>query len=391
MLAALGTSPGSGAAAPLPRPGYDMSQITDTARGLLESSGLPGLSIALIDGENDPVCTALGLANRETGQPMTVSTVFQAASLTKPTFAYVVLKLCEAGRLHLDTPLMPKYLPGFAPSTGTGAEYITARMVLAHMSGLPLTHFPKWPEKMDFEPGVRFGYSGAAYIYLQKVVERVLETPLDRVMNDYLVQPLGWRKSGYLWRPEYEQQAAVAYNFDNTPVREEERSRPEQANAAGSLHATPGEYARFLAELFFRGNGVLGLDAPFKRMMLSPQIALNGHLAWGLGWALRLSDSGDRFWHWGDSRGYMSYAAGSLAQRRAVVIFTNGRNGLRVAEHLAAQIMGEDECDTFSWIYNGFYARNEAPIPPLPTDGGQSTGPAPVPPNRKRSKPGTRK
>jgi len=95
--------------------------------------------------------------------------------------------------------------------------------------------------------------------------------------------------------------------------------------------------------------------------MLSPQIRLTDHLAWGLGWGLNLSEDGDRFWHWGDSRGFMSYAVASLTQRKGVVIFTNGRNGLRIAEQVATKVMGDAESETFAWIYDGFYAQNDVP------------------------------
>jgi CubicO group peptidase (beta-lactamase class C family) len=348
----------------------ETDRLHHTIHELLESSGLPGLSIAVIDDGRLAGFQGFGYANRQKKQPVTDTTIFQAASLTKPTFAYVVLRLCEEGRLNLDAPLMQSYLPDLAPSTSPGVERITARSVLAHMSGLPITHFPKWPEKMDFAPGQRFGYSGAAYIYLQLVVERILGMPLLKVMDEYVIRPLGLTDSSYAWLPNYETDAAVAHDFDNTPIREVERSRPEKANAAGSLHTTPKDYARFLVELLFRKNGALPLDYTLKRMMLSPQVRLTDNLAWGLGWGLLLSEDGDRFWHWGDSRGYMNYAVGSLAQRRGVVIFTNGRNGLRVSEQIAAKVMGNAEHATFSWIYGGFYAQSDVPIPPLPTDGG---------------------
>jgi CubicO group peptidase (beta-lactamase class C family) len=356
----------------------ETSRLHHTINGLLESSGLPGLSVAIIDNGWIAAYQGFGYANRRTRQPVTEKTVFQAASLTKPTFAYLVLRLCEEGKLSLDAPLTQTYLPDLVPSISPGAERITARSVLAHMSGLPITHFPKWPEKMNFAPGERFSYSGAAYIYLQRVVEKVLGMPLLNAMDDYVLRPLGLADSAYVWRSEYETEAAVAYDFDNTPIREVDRSRPEQANAAGSLHTTPKDYAKFLVELLFRKEGALSLDYTLKRMMLSPQVRLTDRLAWGLGWGLRLSEDGDRFWHWGDSRGYMSYAVGSPALRRGVVILTNGRNGLRVAEQVAAKVMGDAESETFAWIYDGFYVKNEVPIPPLPTDGGTAPPPPPA-------------
>ncbi len=360
-MAALGASPALGQA-----PGCDVDGIETEIHRLLERTGLPGLSLALVEDGRLAHVRAFGYANKQSGQPVTPDTIFQAASLTKPTFAYVVLKLCEEGKLALDVPLVRTYLPELPPSDDARTDRITARMVLSHTSGLPITHAPKWPEKLDFEPGERFGYSGAAYIYLQKVVETVTGKPLDALMRRYVLEPLSLDKSAYTWRPNYETDAALAYDYDGTPIKEEERSRPQKASAAASLHTTPRDFARFLIELLFKPNGALPLDRVLKRAMLSPQVRLTDSLAWGLGWGLYVAEDGDRFWHWGDSRGYMCYAAGSLAERRAVVVFTNGRHGLRVSEQVAAKVMGAGESRIFSWIYDD-YALWDTEIPPLPT------------------------
>lgn len=335
-------------------------------RRLLEQTGVPGLSLALIDKGQLAYVRAYGLANKRTRQPVTPDTIFQAASLTKPTFAYVVLKLCAEGLLSLDMPLVRTYLPELSPTGDARADRITARMVLSHTSGLPVTHFPKWPEKLDFEPGERFGYSGAAYIYLQQVIEAVTGKPLDHIMRAYVIEPLEWHNSAYTWLPNYEADAALAYDYDGTPIKEEERSRPQKACSAASLHTTPRDFARFLIELLFKADGALPLDPIFKRAMLSPHIRLADRLAWGLGWGLHLAEDGDRFWHWGDSRGFMSYAVGSLADRRAAILFTNGRHGLRVCEQVAAMAMGRHEARVFSWICNDFYPAHDLEIPPLP-------------------------
>jgi hypothetical protein len=84
---------------------------------------------------------------------------------------------------------------------------------------------------------------------------------------------------------------------------------------------------------------------------------------------MHLLDEGDRFWHFGDSRGYMHYAAGSRTQRSGVVVFTNGRHGLRATQPIAQLVMGGQE-PIFDWIYDVFYEGKlrqwPAPAPPKP-------------------------
>ena len=116
----------------------------------------------------------------------TDDSVFQAASLSKPVFAYAVLKLAQEGSLNLDAPLV-SYLPqgylhiqnpfafGQPPITDrvVAQEFqaVTARMVLSHTSGLP--NWSSDPLAFDFKPGAGWQYSGEGFMLLQRVVELI--------------------------------------------------------------------------------------------------------------------------------------------------------------------------------------------------------------------------
>lgn len=337
----------------------DTAALSRLIEELLHVSGTPGLSIAVIEERRVTWAQGFGIANAATHAPVTPATVFQAASLTKPTFAYAALKLCETGALALDAPLRNSYFPQLQPSPDPLADAITARMALAHTSGLPLRHSASWPMKLDFPPGQRFGYSGAAYLYLQQIIEHATGQPLDHLMQQYVTGPLNLAHSSYVWKPEYETACAVGYDWDGAPVNDV--SRPAAANAAGSLHTTPADFAVFLLESMntARRDHAL-LDYLSRRMLLSPQVRLRDELAWGIGWGLRLTEKDDRLWHLGDSRGYASYAAASCKTGRGLVVFTNSRHGMRICHTLAESVLG-DEGPTFAWIYDSFY--NGAPKP----------------------------
>ena len=85
---------------------------------LIERANVPGLSMVMIHaGEEDRLDT-YGVRDRATGEPMTPDTLFEAASLSKPVFAYGVLQLCAEGFLDLDRPLDEYYRESYIPDDG---------------------------------------------------------------------------------------------------------------------------------------------------------------------------------------------------------------------------------------------------------------------------------
>lgn len=95
-------------------------------------------SVAVLDNGAIRTVTAGKLIDGEK-QDVTPGTVFEAASLSKPVFAYLVLKIVERGELDLDTPLSQISNKGFGPPELQGTpQYLklTARMILSHQTGL---------------------------------------------------------------------------------------------------------------------------------------------------------------------------------------------------------------------------------------------------------------
>ena len=68
---------------------------------LMKEAIVPGLAISLIWEGGIVWSQAFGVRNRVTQEPVTRDTLFEAASLSKPLFAYASLKLCEKGALDL--------------------------------------------------------------------------------------------------------------------------------------------------------------------------------------------------------------------------------------------------------------------------------------------------
>jgi CubicO group peptidase (beta-lactamase class C family) len=330
---------------------------------LMKKADVPGISIALIRGGKTVWTRGFGVKNSQTKEAVTAETVFEAASLSKPVFAYAVLKLVDAGRLDLDAPLN-KYLPGnydVAPDEAR-INQITARRVLTHTTGFPNWRAPRNSKTLPihFAPGERFSYSGEGFVYLSKVVEQITKMKFDEYVREAVFVPLGMMSSSFAWQERYKTLKTFNHDFIGYPAGQGEAAQP---NAAGSLQTTSADYAKFVAAIL---NGV-GLKKETRKQMLAPQVKvgencricisgapakLSDEVAWGLGWGLQTTDEGNSFWHWGDNGNNKSFIAAFEKQTDGIVVLTNSANGLFILKEILSDGLG-GKYPALAWINTG--------------------------------------
>jgi CubicO group peptidase (beta-lactamase class C family) len=323
---------------------------------LMAKGAVPGLSIALIRDGTTYWVHSFGVRDAKSGQPVTEETIFEAASLSKPVFAYGVLKLVDQGKLDLDTPLT-KYLSPPYIEGDDRLEKITARYVLSHRTGLPNWRGDGNALTIRFTPGERFSYSGEGFVYLQKVVEKVTGRALNDYMTEAVFVPLRMKSSSYVWRDDYDARTATGHDGDG---QTREKSRPKEGNAAASLHTTARDYALFV-DAVMKGTG---LKPKTVRQMETPQIAvdpectnctdrapkeLSRNVFWGLGWGVQETEQGESLWHWGDNGAFKCVVVFYPKRKIGMVLFTNSENGLSIAQAVEAEALGGDQ-PAFTWI-----------------------------------------
>lgn len=225
-------------------------------------------------------------------EPVTVDedTVFQAASLSKPVFAHLVLQLVDQGVLSLDSPLAG-YLPNYL-ADDERALSITARHVLSHSAGLPNWRNADVPLKTYFQPGSRFSYSGEGFLYLQKAVEEVTGEKADILAHRLVCQPFGMSRSSFIWDRRFDDNQAHPHDAFGRPAL---NYKPGEANAAWSFQTTAADYAKFLLAVLDGSR----LTPETARLWLQPGVEVthpgiqslgstDGNVqtgvAWGLGW-----------------------------------------------------------------------------------------------------------
>ena len=150
---------------------------------------------------------AFGLARLLPERPMTIDTVFDLASLTKPlATTLAMMLLVQEKKLHLEQGIAGA-IPYFL---GTDKEHVTVRQLLSHASGLP-DYRPYYQELSKLEPSERRDalrsllleeplieepgrtslYSDLDFMLLEWLIEVVAGKPLDRFVEESVYVPLG--------------------------------------------------------------------------------------------------------------------------------------------------------------------------------------------------------
>ncbi|MCX6257228.1 MAG: serine hydrolase [Bacteroidia bacterium] len=181
----------------------DSFMLSLTSRGLFNGSLLVSYD------QNILYQKVFGWSDLKEKVPLTDSSVFQLASVSKQFTAVAVIILKEKGELNYDDDIT-KYLPD-VPYRG-----ITIRNLLNHTSGLPnymwvLEHNWKQPvppdnrQAMDlfsrqnlglfFRPGSRFSYSNTNYFFLATIVEKISGMNFPDFAQKYIFRPAGMKHS----------------------------------------------------------------------------------------------------------------------------------------------------------------------------------------------------
>lgn len=234
-------------------------------------------------------------------EPMTLDTIFDAASLTKVIATTPsIMRLFEEGKIRLNDPVT-KYLPEFQG----GHSEITIRNLMTHFSGLrpDLDLKPAWSgyetgiqralmDKPAGPPGVHFVYSDINFILLAEIVHRLSGKMLNDYARENIYQPLGMHETTFLppasLRPRI---APTEINPDTgQPLRGEVHDDTSRYMGGVAGHAgvftTGADLAKFAQMMLDKGesNGVRLFNAATVEKFTSPQSPADQPILRGLGW-----------------------------------------------------------------------------------------------------------
>jgi CubicO group peptidase (beta-lactamase class C family) len=313
----------------------------------------PGGVVVIADGGEVVERVAFGTTRSHpagSGVPVAMDTLYDAASVTKPTATVAsLMKLVAAGTVSLDDPVR-RWIPELA---GDGTDRIRVRDLLCHASGLPAhikfyerilageTEPGEHPRDatlrmvaatpLEYEPRSQSVYSDLGFILLGFIVERAAGDRLDRVAQHLVFDPVGMPHTRFvdLDRPERPDAAAT----EDCPYRGfvVGEVHDQNTHAAGGILGHAGMFT-VADDLSRFASAIVDATAGFDRAVIDAFLEPCGvpGSTWRHGWDSPSTTPGEsqagELWS-RDGFGHCGFTGTSLwidpARRRHAVILTN--------------------------------------------------------------------
>ncbi|RKH69716.1 class A beta-lactamase-related serine hydrolase [Corallococcus interemptor] len=343
--------------APLALPGEKPQSLS--VRRWMDLYRIPGLSVAVYDKHARVWSKTYGVTQAGGKEPVTLETLFQAASISKPVTALAALRAVEQGQLSLDANVNDALKCWKVPDNGfTREQKVTLRRLLSHSAGLTVHGFPGYgvgeplptlqqildgqkpanteAVRVDTVPGTESRYSGGGYVVVQKLLMDVTNKPFPRLMKEAVLDPVGMTHSTFEQPlpPELVARTASGTRASGETVEGRWKVYPELAPAG--LWTTPSDLALLQLEVAKAkaGRSQRVLSQAMTRQMLTKQSGPSG-----LGY--RVDDASDRFEHGGWNEGFTATVMTLGDSGSGVVLMANSDNGVLLFERIIASIAAE--------------------------------------------------
>nr|BDT38751.1 class A beta-lactamase-related serine hydrolase [Myxococcus sp. MH1] len=322
----------------------------------MELYKVPGLSLAVFDQGKLVWTKAYGVKQAGGDEPVTVDTLFQAASISKPVTAMAAMHHAEKHKWSLDENVNDKLVSWKLPDNDfTKEQKVTLRRLLSHTAGTTVHGFagyavdaplPTVQQILDGEkpanssavrvntvPGTLTRYSGGGTTVVQQLLVDQLKKPFPQIMKETVLAPLGMKDSTFE-QPlpaSLASRAATGTTPDGKRVQGGWHVYPELAPAG--LWTTPSDLARAALEMSkaTKGQSKRVVSQAMAKQMLTRQPESK---SFGIGF---LRNPGqDWFGHGGANEGYRALLVAFAESGSGVVIMTNSDNGSRLFERIMA-------------------------------------------------------
>ena len=341
---------------------------------LLKKFNVPGVSIAVVTNFEIEWARGYGIADAGTGDKVTPTTMFQAASISKPVAAMASLRAVQEGRFTLDQDINTILKSWKLPDDGlTKDRPVTPRALLSHTSGTgdafgfpgyaPNAPLPTLPQILDGEPPsnrrpVRlerapftgFEYSGGGVMIQQLALADAVGKPFHQIAREWVLDPLEMKDSTYEQPLPAARMAQSARAHNNTGVRQTDPWHVYPEQAAAGLWTTPSDLMKFAIEVQTTVAADPRISKAAKgalnRATMLEMVTPVGVGPFAIGFGIEKQGEGWYFAHGGSNWGFRANVMAHRLKGYGLAIMANGDNGGAVIAELGRMIQQAYAWDT---------------------------------------------
>jgi CubicO group peptidase (beta-lactamase class C family) len=323
-----------------------------TIQGRMNFYKIKGVSVAVIRDYKLEWAKGYGWADDSARTPVTVQTLFQAASISKSLNSVGVLKLAQENKLDLYADIN-QYLTSwkFPYDTVSKNKKISTAELLSHTAGLNVHGFGGYargeaipsvlqilngvppansdPIRSMLEPGIRSEYSGGGITISQLIVMDITRKSYAEYMYENVLKPLGMTSSSYE-QPNKSNPILLAtgYRMNGEEISGKYHIYPEEA--AAGLWTNPTDLGKYIVEtqLAWQGKSAKVLNQQMTRLRLTPY----GNKNAALGVFIDSTIDGKYFQHGGANEGFRCQYYGSIEGGEGLVVMVNSDNNAIIQE-----------------------------------------------------------
>ncbi len=309
-------------------------KIDTVANKVLEDTGVPSASIAIVQKGQIVYTSAYGKARLEPLTPAAPQMRYSVGSISKQFTAASILLLQQQGKLSIDDPVS-KYVPGL-----TRGDEVTIRMLLSHTSGyqdywpedylMPPMYKPAtaqyildtWAKKpLDFDPGTRWQYSNTNYVIAGVIVEKLSGQPLMRFLQQNVFTPLDMKSVYDTDVAKLGDTDAAGYiRYALGPLRPAPKEGAGWMFAAGELAMPAHDLALWDISIMNRSLLAAG---PYQQMFNPVKLKDGTDSGYGLGVFTTPRSGHAALEHSGEVSGFVSENIVFPDDKAAIVVLTN--------------------------------------------------------------------
>lgn len=352
----------------------DVGAIADRVFAEWNSTHTPGCAVGVSQRGRVLLVRGYGMANLETGTPITAETIFESGSVAKQFTAAATLLLAADGKLSLDDPVR-KYVPELP-------EYdrpLLVRHLLSHTSGLrewsSLVALAGWPRgtrvhtqdelleavfaqrSLNYPVGDYYSYTNSGFALLATIIERVSGKSFAAFTAERIFRPLGMASSG--WRDDFRRIVpGRAQAYSRTREGFELNMPFEDVVGPGGMLTTVGDWLRWNDALDRRS-----LEGGLADLLEQPATLTNGRrIQYAMGLMVRTYRGTREVAHSGSTAGYSTYLTRFPEHGLSVAVLCNvagapaTRYAREIADALIPGLAPESPPDTVA-IDPGFASR----------------------------------